>query len=48
MHLFEIIRRGDDLDDPLGGGPDGPDTCFLVRAKTALGTKADMIDRGGP
>ena len=32
MQLFEVIRWGNDSDDPMTGGPDGPDTCFLVRA----------------
>lgn len=32
MQLFEVIRWGNDSDDPLTGGPNGPDTCFLVRA----------------
>jgi len=30
--LFEVIRWGNDSDDPLTGGPDGADTCYLVRA----------------
>ncbi len=34
MSLFEIVRWGNESDDPLTGGPDGPDTCFLVRAAT--------------
>lgn len=32
MHLYEVIRWGNDSDDLLTGGPNGPDTCFLVRA----------------
>lgn len=32
MQLFEVIRWGNDSDDPTVGGPDGHDTCFLVRA----------------
>jgi hypothetical protein len=32
MKLFEVIRWGNDSDDPYTGGPDGLDTCFLVRA----------------
>ena len=32
MLLFEVIRWGNDSEDPLTGGPNGPDTCFLVRA----------------
>lgn len=34
MNLYEVIRWGNDSDDPFTGGPDGPDTCFLVRAAT--------------
>jgi hypothetical protein len=32
MNLYEVIRWGNDSDDPYTGGPNGPDTCFLVRA----------------
>ena len=32
MQLFEMIRWGNDLDDPMISGPNGLDTCFLVRA----------------
>ncbi|GLS04292.1 hypothetical protein GCM10007860_14390 [Chitiniphilus shinanonensis] len=32
MHLFEVIRWGNDTDDAFQGGPNGADTCFLVRA----------------
>ncbi|WP_211368307.1 hypothetical protein [Pseudoxanthomonas gei] len=32
MPLFEVIRWGNDSEDPVTGGPDGSDTCFLVRA----------------
>lgn len=34
MQLFEVIRWGNDSDDPLTGGPNGSDTCFLVRANS--------------
>lgn len=34
MQLFEVIRWGNDSDNPLTGGPNGPDTCFLVRASS--------------
>lgn len=32
VNLYEVIRWGNDCDDVLTGGPDGLDTCFLVRA----------------
>ena len=32
--LFEVVRWGNDSADPDDGGPNGPDTCFLVRAET--------------
>ena len=32
MQLFEVIRWGNDSDHPIVGGPNGPDTCFLIRA----------------
>lgn len=43
MLLYEVIRWGNDGDDPLRGGPDGVDTCFLVRADSveAAGALAD-------
>ncbi len=34
VNLYEVIRWGNESDDPLTGGPNGPDTCFLVRAAT--------------
>ncbi|TJZ78739.1 hypothetical protein [Chitiniphilus eburneus] len=34
MNLYEIIRWGNDTPDPFNGGPDGQDTCFLVRAQS--------------
>ena len=34
MQLYEVIRWGNDEDDPFTGGPNGHDTCFLVRAKS--------------
>lgn len=34
MQLFEVIRWGNDSDDPQTGGPNGPDTCLLVRASS--------------
>ena len=34
MYLFEVIRWGNDSDNIYSGGPNGPDTCFLVRAET--------------
>lgn len=44
MQLFEIIRWGNDSDDPVTGGPDGPDTCFLVRAQS-VEQAAELVDR---
>lgn len=32
MKLYEVIRWGNDSENPFTGGPDGADTCFLVRA----------------
>ena len=34
LNLYEVIRWGNDSDDLYTGGPNGPDTCFLVRAGT--------------
>lgn len=34
MRLYEAVRWGNDSDDPFVGGPEGPDTCFLVRASS--------------
>lgn len=34
MNLYEAVRWGNDSTDPFTGGPNGPDTCFLVRAPT--------------
>lgn len=34
MNLYEVIRWGNDSDDVFTGGPNGPDTCFLVRSHT--------------
>src|SRR5436190_22595491 len=34
LNLFKVIRWGNESDDPVTGGPNGPDTCFLVRAST--------------
>ncbi len=32
LNLYEVARYGNDSDNIYSGGPDGPDTCFLVRA----------------
>lgn len=32
MKLYEVIRWGNDSEDLFTGGPNGADTCFLVRA----------------
>jgi hypothetical protein len=34
LNLYEVIRWGNDSDDLYTGGPNGPDTCFLVRASS--------------
>ena len=34
MNLYEAVRWGNDAADCIDGGPDGPDTCFLVRARS--------------
>jgi hypothetical protein len=34
LKLYEGIRRGNESNHPLTGGPNGPYTCFLVRADT--------------
>ena len=44
MQLFEVIRWGNDSDDPVTGGPSGPDTCFLVRAESVQ-QAAQLVDR---
>jgi hypothetical protein len=44
MHLFEVIRWGNESDDPMTGGPDGWDTCFLVRA-ASVEEAAALADR---
>lgn len=43
MQLFEVIRWGNDSDDPFTGGPDGADTCFLVRA-SSVEDAARLVD----
>ena len=32
MKLYEVVRWGNDSEDVHTGGPNGPDTCYLVRA----------------
>jgi hypothetical protein len=32
MNIYEIIRWGNESDCEFDGGPDGSDTCFIVRA----------------
>ena len=44
MQLFEVVRWGNDLDDPHTGGPDGPDTCFLVHA-VSVERAAALVDQ---
>lgn len=43
MRIFEVIRWGNDSADPVTGGPNGPDTCFLVRANT-IDEAARIVD----
>jgi hypothetical protein len=45
MNLYEVIRWGNESDNIYTGGPNGPDTCFLVRAATheAAGELVDQI-----
>ena len=33
LHLYEVVRWGNDSLDADDGGPNGADTCFLVRAE---------------
>ncbi|SEM23144.1 hypothetical protein SAMN05428989_3440 [Pseudoxanthomonas sp. GM95] len=44
MLLLEVIRWGNDAAHPLTGGPDGPDTCFLVQAHS-VESAAALVDR---
>ncbi|UBB26576.1 hypothetical protein LAG73_05710 [Pseudoxanthomonas japonensis] len=44
MHIYEVVRWGNDAEDPLSGGPNGPDTCFLVRA-LSIEDAAGVVDR---
>ena len=44
MQLFEVIRWGNESDDPETGGPNGPDTCFVVRADS-LEQAGALVDR---
>ena len=44
MDLYEVIRWGNDDDDPMTGGPDGWDTCLLVRADS-VEEAAALADR---
>ncbi|WP_202593388.1 hypothetical protein [Ferriphaselus sp. R-1] len=32
LNLYEVVRYGNDSECVFSGGPNGPDTCFLVRA----------------
>ena len=43
VQLFEVIRWGNDSDDVQTGGPNGPDTCFLVRA-ASVEQAAGLVD----
>jgi hypothetical protein len=44
MLLFEVIRWGNASEDLVTGGPDGPDTCYLVRANS-IEEASTLIDR---
>ena len=44
MLILEVIRWGNDSDDADTGGPDGPDTCFLVRAES-IEQASTLVDR---
>lgn len=44
MELYEVIRWGNDDDDPVTGGPNGWDTCLLVRA-ASVEDAAALADR---
>ena len=43
MDLYEVVRWGNDSDDPVTGGGNGPDTCFLVLA-TSVEEAAAVAD----
>lgn len=43
MNLYEVFRWGNDSEDLFTGGPDGLDTCFLVRA-SSLEHAAQLVD----
>ena len=43
MELYEVVRWGNDSDDPVTGGGNGPDTCFLVLA-TSVEEAAAVAD----
>ncbi len=43
MRIYEVIRWGNDSDDPVTGGPNGPDTCFFVRA-SSIEEAAGIVD----
>ncbi|GJG97658.1 hypothetical protein [Cupriavidus pauculus] len=47
MNLYEVIRWGNESDDPFTGGANGLDTCFLVRAESVeqAGQLADAVLR---
>ncbi|AXK73188.1 hypothetical protein DWG18_13440 [Lysobacter sp. TY2-98] len=44
MNLYEVVRWGNESDDPVTGGGNGPDTCFLVRA-SSVDEAAALVDR---
>jgi hypothetical protein len=43
LNLYEVIRWGNDSTDEFTGGPNGPDTCFLVRA-SSVEDAAKLVD----
>jgi len=44
MNLYEVIQWGNESDNPVTGGPNGADTCFLVRAES-VEQAATLVDR---
>lgn len=43
LNLYEVVRYGNDSDNIFSGGPNGPDTCFLVRADSPENA-AELVD----
>ena len=47
MNLYEVIRWGNDSEDLFTVGPNGADTCFLVRAES-VEQAARLVDDWPP